>query len=314
MILQLLHVFLYKVATAAADGWSALFQSCPVKSQPKDCDIDGLDDQQIYDLCLSLPSEAWISTETGEDCPARISLDVIGKRIYDRPAPGSPPEALAQELVRNSTNIPVPAIRRVIPHEKGCALIVMDYIPGVSLSAAWPRMSLWQKIRTALTVRRYVRQLRSIPHPRPGIPGPLAEGGVPVPCISPAIFSFMRPVRGPFTTTAEFLAYFNTAPKFGPGLRLLPLPRKPTLTDEKLVLSHADLAPRNLIVGDDGQLWLIDFGHAGFYPIWFEYVNTSMDARLESGREYDLAWRTLIPFICDPYYYVLEYIQSVYLR
>ncbi len=59
-------------------------------------------------------------------------------------------------------------------------------------------------------------------------------------------------------------------------------------------LLHVDLALRNLIVGDDGQLWLIDFMTAGFYPRWFEYVNMVKDARIERGEEYDAIWWAIL--------------------
>ena len=28
----------------------------------------------------------------------------------------------------------------------------------------------------------------------------------------------------------------------------------------------------DIMLGDDGKIWLIDFGLSGFYPEWFEYV------------------------------------------
>ena len=39
-----------------------------------------------------------------------------------------------------------------------------------------------------------------------------------------------------------------------------------------LVYTHQDLHMQNIILGDDGQLWIIDWDLAGFYPIFFEYI------------------------------------------
>lgn len=50
-----------------------------------------------------------------------------------------------------------------------------------------------------------------------------------------------------------------------------------------LVFTHQDINMRNLIVGDDGCLWLIDFGWAGWYPLWFEYVVMKRQAENEEG-------------------------------
>ena len=40
-----------------------------------------------------------------------------------------------------------------------------------------------------------------------------------------------------------------------------------------LVLTHLDIHPNNIIIGDDGRVWLIDWEFAGFYPQWFEYTS-----------------------------------------
>ncbi len=85
----------------------------------------------------------------------------------------------------------------------------------------------------------------------------------------------------------------------------------PLPDDGTLIYSHIDLAMQNLIVGEDSQLWLIDFTTAGFYPRWFEYVNMVMDARLERGAEYDLIWRVILPFVADLYFTICDWIRTV---
>lgn len=39
---------------------------------------------------------------------------------------------------------------------------------------------------------------------------------------------------------------------------------------DTFVLTHQDISPRNIILARDGQLWLIDWAHAGAYPPVFE--------------------------------------------
>ena len=46
----------------------------------------------------------------------------------------------------------------------------------------------------------------------------------------------------------------------------------PFPTPSRFVFTHLNLNPRNIILGDDGQVWLVDFGLSGFYPEWFEYT------------------------------------------
>lgn len=59
---------------------------------------------------------------------------------------------------------------------------------------------------------------------------------------------------------------------------------------------------RNIIVGDDGRLWLIDWAWAGFYPPWFEFVAMRMQSQPSLTNKSDPLWDLLIPFVCDPYY------------
>ncbi len=70
-------------------------------------------------------------------CPPRLTPDVVAKRVPRLPT-GWPSEALAQDLVHNRTNIPIPPIRCVLNLNQYVSVIVMDYIPGITLAEAWP--------------------------------------------------------------------------------------------------------------------------------------------------------------------------------
>ena len=48
------------------------------------------------------------------------------------------------------------------------------------------------------------------------------------------------------------------------------IPGTPRFKFDSLVFTHQDIAPRNLILGSDGQLWLVDWANAGAYPPGFE--------------------------------------------
>lgn len=84
-------------------------------------------------------------------------------------------EAAAQDLVKSTTSIPVPAVRRII--SDGPRLdhyLVMEYIPGQTLEKSWDQLSFWRKLVIIWTLRGYVRQFRRVPfcpvgqEPRPG--------------------------------------------------------------------------------------------------------------------------------------------------
>ncbi|KAK0469757.1 uncharacterized protein EV420DRAFT_1634172 [Desarmillaria tabescens] len=286
-------LWVYRAAIVVADTWSWFFPSRRSLPASREVDIDAERDEQLLARCMSVSDEDWSPSSSWDKCAVET---------------GWSPEAQAQELVCLQTNIPVPVIRQVLPMDDLCVL-VMDYIPGRTLSTVWHTMSIWQKISTAVTLRRYVRELRSIHHPRGDIPGPLGEGREPLPCISSVLFTVEW---GPFPSQHDFIQFFHTAKEKAaqPGGVALAWPSRKEAG--ALVFSHVDLAMCNLVVGDDGQLWLIDFGEAGFYPPWFEFVNMLGDQIVAAwGKERDAIWRALIPFICDPYVELYNYITTI---
>jgi hypothetical protein len=135
------------------------------------------------------------------------------------------------------------------------------------LAECWTELSWWKKLRIAFTLRGYIRQLRRIKGTRPG---PL--GGDRACQIEGVCFG--ERLAGPFETYPELAAWFNrkmVAAKRHPRSKI---PENPAPFDDSmpLNLTHHDLHMHNIILGDDGQLWIIDWGRAGFLPPWFEYA------------------------------------------
>ncbi|KAJ3500362.1 hypothetical protein NLJ89_g9832 [Agrocybe chaxingu] len=64
--------------------------------------------------------------------------------------------------------------------------------------------------------------------------------------------------------------------------------------DERLVFVHGDLSPSNILLSDDGVLWLIDWADAGYYPEWMEAV-----AAWQYGG-HSRSWRCLLWFVVGP--------------
>ncbi|KAI6015884.1 kinase-like domain-containing protein [Pisolithus microcarpus] len=222
-------------------------------------------------------------------------------------------EANALRLVSSKTTIPVPRVHRVVKEEYDF-LIVMDYIKGQTLAEVWPTFSVWRKISVAFTLRRYVRQLRRLKASPTTPPGPLSVQG-PQECESP-VFGQVQSSRGPFASYSEFSTWFNERCKMGLDARRLPEDhpsRKKKFDDsEPMVLTHQDINLRNIILGDDGRLWLIDWGWSGYYPPWFEFVATLTQAEnpIISGTDDEL-WKSLIPFICGPHFMQEEWLEGM---
>lgn len=89
-------------------------------------------------------------------------------------------EALAMDLVREQTSIPIPHMRKLMC-VNGDGLILMDLVKNAErLETVWPSLSFWNKFKIVLAIRLYTRQLRRIEYaPSSNVPGPLG----PVECL-----------------------------------------------------------------------------------------------------------------------------------
>lgn len=211
----------------------------------------------------------------------RICVDTVVKRIPAKPMPA--PEALAYAFVRENTLIPTPRVRKCFAYQ-GEGYLALEYIPGRQLRLVWPALSDLQRFIIAWTLRLYINNLRakSIAHPRSHIPGPLAD--VPQAIHGPAWLAFHRPI-GPFHSYAQLSKHCN---KWRPRNRT-------NFDDSKpLVLTHGDIHMHNIIVGNDGRLWVVDWGCAGFYPPWFEYIGISPAADATRAPK---SWKDLVPLV-----------------
>jgi len=261
-------------------------------------DVDQLSDDKILELSKNAP-------KLHPDASVfRLTPDTVATASQDLDeVAADASEANALDLLFAKTTIPVPRVCRVVKDEWDFLIVMpVDYIPGPTLAHVWSTLSTWRKIRVALTLRRYVRQLRRLKASATTPPGPLSAQGARI-CESP-IFGQVRSDRGPFATYSELSTLFNERHQV--AMDCLKLPRDdPSRNDlfdnsEPLVLTHQDLNLRNVIVGEDGRLWIVDWAWAGYYPPWFEYVAMWRQNEYErvSGTN-DEFWKALIPFIVD---------------
>ncbi|KAI0320246.1 kinase-like domain-containing protein [Amylostereum chailletii] len=223
-------------------------------------------------------------------CIARIAHDTVVKRTTEFTVSS----ALTMQLVRRVTSIPVPRCDRFIDRhsdaaDDGVAMLVMEYIEGSVLADVWSDLSLWMKFRVGVTVWHYIYQLRSFSRRhRPHRSGPLGDD-------EPCRGRYFPDVgAGPFATYKEMTDWFNNRLLLIRRFHKKALNTAPFDGRSPLVLTHMDLHLRNLILGKDGQLWVIDWAEAGFYPEWFEGANMEEYAEL---RQYPASWTRLIPWM-----------------
>ena len=220
-------------------------------------------------------------------------------------------EASTIEFVRTHTTIPIPRVRRrFFEEEEGASIIVMDYIPGERLDHAWPSLSLWSKLWVALTLRRYIRQLRQL---NSSVPGPFADS----PHICGGLIFGDRGC-GLFPDYASLSAFYNRKLDIAKTMtyrdrhgNLIPYagPDTEPFDDSRpLVFTHQDLTMRNVILGSDGRVWLVDWGLSGFYPPWFEYISMVYAAERDMVPD---SWNCLIPLIGDPLFKHMRWMDRI---
>lgn len=153
--------------------------------------------------------------------------------------------------------------------------LVMERVQGRTLEDAWPGLSWYASLRLALQLRRFVSLMRSMTS---DTAGSIATGY----CGSFWLDDrFGLPARATVRYVMDFLAFWT-------DFRSIRHEYKKSSRDhavlqgsssdlraDTFVLTHHDLAPRNLMVDTSGDAWLIDWDLAGYYPIYFEYAAMS---------------------------------------
>jgi hypothetical protein len=260
---------------------------------------DAWSDDEITNLVRTMPK---LRESTGFFDPCyvtRICDDTIVKLRHCHSVPSS--EAMAMEFVFSNTSILTPRLRRAFQHQD-VVYIVMEYVEGEELAGKWTSLSLWQQFRIAWTLRRYIRQLRKIHLNYSPPPGPIGDS--PQECEGS---QFGLRSKGPFKDYATMATFFNrllniakryTRPYWMPN-PAAPPDAEPFDDSQPLVFSHHDLSMRNIILGADGRVWLIDWGWSGFYPPWFEYLATVGAALNDKA---PASWRRMIPLITGAWY------------
>ncbi|PPQ83681.1 hypothetical protein CVT25_006149 [Psilocybe cyanescens] len=193
----------------------------------------------------------------------RIEPTLILKRL-------DPCERFNNIFVRSHTNIPVPQPRYL--HLKEA--FITDFIPGSMLLECWDSLSAFYQFRIACTLRRYVSQMRHITNDRPGnIERGLVKGYLFDPDFWNGPFRDVEAFRHWITHIVNhaWIASAETFPMDNPGLTP-PTPQLdfPPNCDWTPVLAHCDLSLSNVMLSDDGVLWIIDWADSGFYPPWLE--------------------------------------------
>ncbi|OAA66983.1 Protein kinase-like domain protein [Niveomyces insectorum RCEF 264] len=167
--------------------------------------------------------------------------------------------------VAEAADLPVPHVYGTERTPDGRNCIILDYIQGQTLSDIWMDLTEAEK-------RAFARQLRAILEKMRSIPAPRAYIGD---CKGERIYELR--LRSTYTgppchSEAEFNTYLlNNLYEQTPHAIRRALARRQR-TDHRVVLTHGDLGPHNIIVRDGRIVGLIDWESSGWYPEYWEYV------------------------------------------
>lgn len=168
--------------------------------------------------------------------------------------------------------IRAPSIERTVKVDN-YIFCVMERIEGTTLEESWTNLSWFTSARLAMQLRRSVRSLRSVTS---STAGSIATGkcrsfwlddlyGLPTQSRPEDVAGYIQFWTDFVSIPREFK---KTASQHAETAQ-----RCKSRTVREFVLTHHDLAPRNIMLDRSGHLWLLDWDYAGWYPKYFEYAS-----------------------------------------
>ena len=184
-----------------------------------------------------------------------------------------PSEAANMRFATQTLNLPVPKVRRVFNIKASediwgtTCYIMMDYVKGTSVDKCWSELPKGLKSKIISQLASMINQMQSTVVAGP--PGPVG-------CTKSRLMGlwFSDYGAGPFETLGEMEDWFNYALEISQKFNQA-LPGTPRFILKKLVFSHMDVAPRNLLIDENSNVWVIDWACAGAYPPGFEQAVVS---------------------------------------
>ena len=202
-------------------------------------------------------------------------------------------EAETMKFVRERTTIPIPQVLDAYTDEQsGMVRIVMEFIEGDNLDAAWDKYTDAEKESVVSQLHGYMGELRQIK-------GSFI-GSVDGFWCNDHYFDNNRGAYGPFADEAAFNQGIVKALKEAQPLDWVNFTCDiftEVMDGHEVVMTHNDFDPRNILVRGSQVVALLDWELSGYYPEYWEYCKAMRRPDWETGWVRDRALdRILKPY------------------
>ncbi|KGO76608.1 Aminoglycoside phosphotransferase [Penicillium italicum] len=227
-------------------------------------------------------------------------------------------EAEALHLASTHTTVATPRLLSAYILD-GVGYIIMSYEAGEQLQQYWDRVSQNEQNSVLDQLRGYVNQMREIP-------GDFIGGLDRSPCRD-GIFE-----AGYGDYTSYSYGPYKSEEKFNEGIVQALRDRLPStvrerehdidsnffnseymlyqtvrgLKNHKIVFTHGDLHPGNILVRADGTVVLLDWGSAGFWPEYWEFYRALFNPSWRAS------WDRMVEKFIPPFYVEHSVIKRVF--
>ncbi|BCS02677.1 uncharacterized protein AKAW2_60941A [Aspergillus luchuensis] len=209
--------------------------------------------------------------------------------------------AMVEDIKRQNLRVPIPDTHGVL-QQTGTTrnFVFMSRVPGQPLGSIWKTLSPYQKASVREQLNAIFSDLRSLPFTPSDEPGAVYGGGTPRRCKDTRRET--RVADTPISNETEFNHFLSFNPRRTETSHIVMI-RSYMTTGHRLVMTHADLHPRNIMVTVtphssspnevDGQCLqtskaltgtddvsserititgIIDWETCGWYPEYWEYL------------------------------------------
>ncbi|KJR89219.1 uncharacterized protein SPSK_06474 [Sporothrix schenckii 1099-18] len=188
-------------------------------------------------------------------------------------------EAETMKFVRDRTSIPVPQVYNAYTDDTtGHVRIVMEFVEGRNLDRAWETYTDSEKQSVVSQLRKYMDELRQITGSY--------IGSVDGSWCNDHYFDNERGAYGPFANEDEFNEGIVRALRKSKPYDWVEYYCdifKEVMVDHKIVMTHNDMDPRNIIVQGSKVVALLDWELSGYFPEYWEYCKAMRRPDWESA-------------------------------